>query len=67
MSCNQNVLFFINAGAIVYGKTVSSFITKEIGFLSYPSSSMVVVYSKEVDYKGLEFWEAEVSGKWSVL
>lgn len=37
-------------------------ITKEPGFLSYPASAVVSVFSKQTEYSdgGDEFWEAEV-------
>jgi len=46
--------------AISYGKTVSRFITRETGFLSYPGSATVVVYIKDIDVRGVEMWDAEV-------
>ena len=48
---------------ISYGETVSQFITKESGFLSYPTSSAVIVWAKSVtiDASKNEIWEVEVS------
>ena len=48
---------------ISYGETVSQFITKESGFLSYPTSSAVIVWAKSVtiDASENEIWEVEVS------
>lgn len=53
-------LFFPEA--ISYGRTVERVITKEPGYLSYPASAIVMVFSKQTEYndRGEEFWEAEV-------
>lgn len=47
---------------ISYGRTVARHITRDKGFLSYPSSAIVTVFSKQSYYNdnGAEFWEAEV-------
>lgn len=57
------ILFsFFFAEAISYGRTVARHITKDQGFLSYPSSAIVTIFSKQsyYDENGEEFWEAEV-------
>ena len=50
--------------AISYGRTVERYITKEAGYLSYPASAIVMVFSKQAGYggDGDEYWEAEVRG-----
>jgi len=47
---------------VSYGRTVERHITKEEGYLSYPSAAIVTVFGKQVlvNEQG-EFWEAEVS------
>ena len=54
-------LYFIIVEAISYGRTVSRFITREAGLLSYPASAIVAVLSKDNDVRGVDMWEAEVS------
>ena len=54
-------LYFIIVEAISYGRTVSRFITREAGLLSYPASAIVAVLSKDNDVHGVDMWEAEVS------
>ena len=51
----------LSTEAISYGKTVSRFITRDPGLLSYPMGATVAVFIKDVNVRGVDMWDAEVS------